>query len=232
MRISPRYALSAEVGQTYAAVEGIRLAPDEIDDAIADVAVFLRESATTRASWWLTERSTPADLEERLLDAGLARFDHDYLHAALLLTTPPPAPEGVEARAVASVAEFVEARRVMLDTFADPNIRVPTDDELAHEYERTPDPIYAAWLDGRIAAVGRATFTSAGAYLTGGATAPWARGRGTYRAVVRARWDDAVARGTPAVAVGAGAMSKPILERLGFRQVAQLRRLESLASPT
>ena len=42
------------------------------------------------------------------------------------------------------------------------------------------------------------------------------RGRGAYRALVRARWDVAVERGTPALTVSAGAMSRPILERLGF----------------
>lgn len=60
----------------------------------------------------------------------------------------------------------------------------------------------------------------------GGATAEWARGRGAYRAVVRVRWDAAVERGTPALAVGAGSMSRPILERLGFDHVLQFRRLE------
>ena len=54
--------------------------------------------------------------------------------------------------------------------------------------------------------------------------------RGAYRAVVRARWDEAVRRGTPALAVGAGQMSRPILERLGFEQVLQFRRLESVRS--
>ena len=38
-----------------------------------------------------------------------------------------------------------------------------------------------------------------------------------YRALVRARWDDAVAAGQPALVVHAGAMSRPILERLGFQ---------------
>ena len=69
---------------------------------------------------------------------------------------------------------------------------------------------------------------SAGAYLMGGATAEWARGRGACRAVVRVRWDAAVERGTPAIAVGAGPMSRPILERLGFEQVLQFRRLEQV----
>jgi predicted GNAT superfamily acetyltransferase len=50
-----------------------------------------------------------------------------------------------------------------------------------------------------------------------------ARGRGVYRALVRARWDVAVARGTPALVVQAGTMSQPILERLGFRTVCTIR---------
>jgi len=38
-----------------------------------------------------------------------------------------------------------------------------------------------------------------------------ARGRGAYRALVAARWADAVERGTPALVTQAGAMSKPML---------------------
>src|SRR5206468_8394543 len=36
------------------------------------------------------------------------------------------------------------------------------------------------------------------------------------RALVKARWDDAVARGTPLLVTHAGALSRPILGRLGF----------------
>jgi hypothetical protein len=39
---------------------------------------------------------------------------------------------------------------------------------------------------------------------------------------VRARWETAVERGTPALTVGAGAMSGPILERLGFERVGRI----------
>ena len=45
--------------------------------------------------------------------------------------------------------------------------------------------------------------------MAGGATAEWARGRGAYRALVRARWDDAEARGTPALGVHAKETSAP-----------------------
>ena len=55
--------------------------------------------------------------------------------------------------------------------------------------------------------------------LAGGSTREEMRGRGAYRALVRARWDAAVERGTPALTVGAESMSRPILERLGFIDV-------------
>jgi predicted N-acetyltransferase YhbS len=63
--------------------------------------------------------------------------------------------------------------------------------------------------------------------LGAGSTAVWARGRGLYRALVRARWDDAVERGTPALAVMANPDTYyPILERLGFEDVCTVQRLE------
>jgi hypothetical protein len=228
LHITDRYALSADFGQTWAQVERLRLREDELADVIAEVQRFMHECGTERASWWLTERSTPN--EEAFLAAGLSRDEADYLHAAMVLTTEPPAVDGVEVRAVETVEEYAESRRLALDAFRNPHQRDPSEEEFALEWEHQVDPIFAAWLDGRMASTGRAIYTRAGGYLMGGSTAPWARGRGAYRAVVRARWDEAVRRGTPALAVGAGPMSRPILERLGFEQVLQFRRLESVRS--
>jgi hypothetical protein len=222
------YVLSADFGQTWAQVERIRLDEIELTRAIADVDAFMQESGTERASWWLTERSTPG--EDAFLAAGLQRVEGDYLHAAMTLTTEPPGVAGVEVRPIETFEEFADSRKLGLDAFANPHQRSPSDEELAAEWEQQADPIFAAWLDGRMASVGRAIYTRAGGYLMGGSTAEWARGRGAYRAVVRARWDEAVRRGTPALAVGAGPMSRPILERLGFVQVLQFRRLESVRS--
>jgi hypothetical protein len=228
LRVGETYTLSAEIGHTWAQVERIRLREDELAAAIADVASFMHDSGTERASWWLTERSTPA--EEAFVAAGLDRDDADYLHAAMVLTFEPPAVEDVEVRRVETFEEFAESRRLGLDAFANPHHREPSEQELAAEWEQQLNPVFAAWLDGRMASVGSAVYTRAGGYLLGGSTASWARGRGAYRAVVRARWDEAVRRGTPALAVGAGHMSRPILERLGFEQVLQFRRLESVRS--
>jgi hypothetical protein len=59
--------------------------------------------------------------------------------------------------------------------------------------------------------------------LFGGSTLPEARGHGAYRALVAARWQDAVARGTPALVTQASPMSRPILASLGFREVCEIR---------
>jgi hypothetical protein len=228
VRLSDRYALSADVGDTWTQVERIRLREEDLADAIAEVDGFLHESGTTRASWWLTERSTPT--EEAFLAAGLQRLEEDYIFAAMVLTSEPPAVEGLEVREVETLEEYAEARRLSLAAFADPRQRLPSDEDLATEWEHRLDPRFAVWIDGRMASVGRGVYTRAGCYLMGGSTAEWARGRGAYRATVRARWDEAVRRGTPALAVGAGPMSRPILERLGFEQVLEFRRLESVRS--
>jgi hypothetical protein len=82
---------------------------------------------------------------------------------------------------------------------------------------------YVAYAqDGTPAAVGR-LYThprSAFAGLYGGGTVPAHRGQGLYRAVVAARARDAVAAGARYLIVDALPTSRPILERLGFRRVA------------
>jgi predicted N-acetyltransferase YhbS len=69
-------------------------------------------------------------------------------------------------------------------------------------------------------------------WLAGGATLPSFRGRGIYRALVRARWDDAVRLGADALVVIANVdTSYPILERLGFRAAGRVRLLADRAAP-
>jgi predicted GNAT superfamily acetyltransferase len=66
-----------------------------------------------------------------------------------------------------------------------------------------------------------------GVFLIAGSTATWARRRGLYRALVRARWDYAVERGTPALVTEALVdTSYPILQRLGFVEVCTIQRLQ------
>ena len=69
-----------------------------------------------------------------------------------------------------------------------------------------------------------------GLELAAASTLPEHRGRGAYRALVHARWLEAVRRGTPALAVQAGANSRPILQRLGFQTVCTLHAVTDQAT--
>jgi hypothetical protein len=227
VRADPRFVLSADYDGPEAAIERVRLRDGDLADAVADVRAFLAETRTQVASWWLSERSTPENVEAQLLAAGAVRADADYLNEGLLATEPPPAgPPEIVARELASLDEYLEAQTVHDAAFGTAPAGRRTRAQLEAAFRARTEAVYAAWLDGRMIGTGRAVFTRVGAYLLGGSTLPDARGRGAYRALVRARWDDAAARGTPALAVGAGAMSAPILRSLGFVQVCELRRLE------
>jgi GNAT superfamily N-acetyltransferase len=85
--------------------------------------------------------------------------------------------------------------------------------------------MYLAWADGEPVAVGDMFLLPFAGFLAGAATLRDYRGRGAFRALVRARWEAAEERGTPALIVGAGKMSRPILERLGFSTVSEQRLL-------
>jgi GNAT superfamily N-acetyltransferase len=89
---------------------------------------------------------------------------------------------------------------------------------------------WLAVLDGTPVAFALAERSTAGLYLAGGATLPEARGRGCYRALVRARWDEAKKLGLPGLAVQAQlGSSAPILRRLGFVETATIHTLRSPA---
>ena len=230
-----RFVVHAEMGDPWEHVQRLRLHEHDVGDAVAAARSVMRRTGASIASWWLSEHATPADLEARLLERGLTIVPDDYLIDGLLLTSiPPPAPPGVEARPVASAAELAETTELQREVFATPLSHGTR--SAADEFERLREAeyerVYAAWVDGRIAGAARAYFTPRGAMMAGGATAPWARGRGAYRALVRARWDDAATRGTPALGVHANARSGPILRRLGFEQVLRFRRLQDVPSVT
>lgn len=96
---------------------------------------------------------------------------------------------------------------------------------MAERFRETVNLMHAVWLDGELVCAGTSAPTGHGLLLYGGATVARARGRGAYRALVRARWDDAVALGTPALITQGGGVSRPILERLGFERVGEVHML-------
>jgi hypothetical protein len=226
----PRFSLFLGRGRgpTATCVSRLRLRPGEVEAALDDVRAAMRRFERASSTWELADDATPDDLEERLLELGLTPFAEEPEVAGMVLVEPPPpAPPGIDVVPVRTVDEYVAALAIANEAFGAPAEVAAA--EAADARERFADwfgpetAMFVALADGEPVASARATFGEAAVFLGAGGTLPRARGRGAYRALVAARWEAAVARGTPALVTHAGAESRPILERLGFRAVARIR---------
>lgn len=220
---TPRFTLCMGAGKRWNTVQRQRFAATEVDEALAEVRSLLRARGRDSTQWEIGSAAEPPNLVDLLLQRGL-RHDKEPFAVALVLTAEPPAPPAdVLARRVATFDEYVAAKRVQNEAFgASPQEAAEHLDVLAERWRDSPTILHAAWLEGSIVSAGTCAPTPHGLLLYGGATLPGARGRGAYRAILRARWDEAVARGTPALFTQAGAMSRAILERLGFQRVGHV----------
>ena len=193
-----------------------RFRAEEIDEVRDEIHGHVRARGRTACSWEVGSSATPVDLVERLLERGLVE-DEEPVRVGMALNSPPSGVSKVEVRRAQTDDDRRIAARIASAVYGGPYVEPPPAD---------PGTVtYLAYLDG--APVGRATgsFTDHGVTLFGAAVMPEARGRGAYRALVHARWRDAVARGTPLAVTDAASQSRPILARMGFRELCAIRAL-------
>jgi hypothetical protein len=207
-------------------VQRQRFRAEEVDDVLEEVRSLLRARGRVRTQWEIGSSAGPTDLVDLLLARGLVR-GHDPYAVALVLTAQPPAPPpAVFARRVETFEEYTSANEVQWEAFdSSPEEIAEQRGALRAGWDESPNMMHVAWLDGAIVCAGTAAPTRHGLLLFGGATRPGARRRGAYQALVRARWEEAVVRGTPTLITQGGAMSRPILERLGFQPVGHVHSL-------
>jgi GNAT superfamily N-acetyltransferase len=194
---------------------------------------LVRNAGGTSLRWEVADVAEPADVVDRLRALGaVPARSRTESHATImgLRRAPSAGPPEIQVSRVATVADFRRYVRITHEVF-DALARLPAelgriDREGEQDVADTVFVRYLAWLDGEPVAAACATFAPGGAILHAGSTLPAARGRGAYRALVRARWDEAVTRDTPALVTRAGAMSRPILERLGFELLGELELLD------
>jgi GNAT superfamily N-acetyltransferase len=223
---TPRFTLCMERIASSNTVQRQRFAADHVDEVLSEVRSLLRVRGRTRTQWEIGSAAEPAALVELLLERGLVRDTEPFAAALVLDEKPPAAPAGTEARRVRTLEEFVAAVEVQWEAFGVPAAEISQRHaELGEQWKSSPMIMHAVWVDGRLVGAGRCSDTPHGLALFGGATLPDARGRGAYRALIRARWEHACAVGAPALLTQAGAMSRPILERLGFRRVGHVHML-------
>lgn len=196
-----------------------RLQETDVEAVRAELHEILRRRGRTGLTWEVGTHATPADLTERMLALGLVDDEPTPLAVGMVLTSPPAvAPPDVEVRRALTPDERLASATIAAVAFGGP---VPT--EPPPPSDDADNVVYLALVDGRPVARASASFGKRAVSLFGGSTLPEARGRGAYRALVAARWQDAVARGTPVLVTQASPLSRPILARLGFRELCEIR---------
>jgi GNAT superfamily N-acetyltransferase len=205
-------------------VSRLRFEPGDAAGVFAEVQALSPGAPTG----WTTPRK---ELADALCAVGCRAFEPPTFATLATDREPPPAPDGVEVVPVTTFEEHLAGLEILIAASDWPEDKVAARRaEAAGRFERRrsrPGGEWLAYLNGEPASWGAATASPRGLLLDGAATRPDARGRGCYRALLRARWEDAVRRGTPGLVVEAWEMSRPILERAGFERVCTMYELES-----
>ena len=204
-------------------VGGARLSERDADATIAKVKQrFVSEK---RAFGWVTAPGdTPRDLERRLAAADLHPIAHLAGMAASvdLAIAPNPA---VRVREV-TPAEASREAEMMGRAYGMPADIVELFNRLLWSSPRIKSRSYFAYLEGdRPIAWSYLVYLpdSKIVLLGGAATAPEARGRGVYSALVKQRLADARADGREAAVIQADRdTSAPICAKLGFRELCSM----------
>lgn len=196
-----------------------RFRSEELDEVRAEIHAHVRARGRTACSWEVGSSARPARLVDRLLELGLVE-DDEPLRVGMALNSPPSGVPDLEVRRAETEDERHIAASIASTVYGTPGAEPPP--------PPPPDPhtvIYLAYLDGTPVGCATGSFSDHGVTLFSAAVLPEARGRGAYRALVHARWRDAVARGTPLAVTDAGSQSRPILARMGFRELCTIRAL-------
>jgi len=218
--VAERYVLWMGSGDEpgWNVAQRFRLRADEVAEVREEIHAILRAKGRTACTWEVGTHATPGDLVDRLLALGIVDDEPTPLAVGMVLTEQPAqAPLDVEVRRAETYDEQLAAARIAAIAFG---MSEPC--EVSTELDPN-NVVYLAFVDGEPVARGSAAFGEHAVSLFGGSTLPEARGRGAYRALVAARWEEAVARGTPVLVTQASPMSRPILEQLGFREVCEIR---------
>ena len=206
------------------------VSPSTLPSSIEAARAIARERGKPLLVWWIGPDRR--DLEQSLLDAGLAHEDTPGFEAvenAMVILQAPSGQvaAGVSVKQTETYEEYVAAEEIVMAAFDYPEaMRAEVAGELPKRWDEyttpeNPGRQFIASIDGRIVGTAFAALGEAGVNLFGGAVLEEARGQGVYKALVDARWEAAVARGTPALTVQAGRMSRPILAKLGFQDLGQ-----------
>jgi len=208
---------------------------DDLPGAVGAARDAGRGANVPAIAWWIAPQHD--HLAAGLEALGIVQGDtpgFESVETAMALDHEPVGGrvEGVEVRVVESFEDFAAAAFILEQAFGLPVVSEDENRGLYADYASPGNSAreYLAFVDGRSVGTAFAVGGTAAVNLFGGGVLEDARGRGVYRALVQARWEDAVGRGTPVLTVQAGRQSRPILDRLGFEPILDARMfVETLA---
>jgi ribosomal protein S18 acetylase RimI-like enzyme len=198
-----------------AAVQRIRLAPDELGPARDEIRRLAGDGGFEAIGWWISELTEPRDAPHLL---GL---EHAETLAALALTSAPAAGGDAEVREVRTLDDYIVAWEIDAKANGWP-VADHASYERMWETVRERFLIWLALIEGDAVGMARCVAGEHALVMIGGAVLPEARGRGVYRSLVGARWRTAQERGIPALIADANDQSAPILRRLGFEELGAI----------
>ncbi len=219
------YAIGIFPGLSFGQVSVSAVGTDAIEQTIEDARSTLATYGMSQGAWMVPEAASPAGVVDELRRLGMVPYEEPPLEprfAAMAALLPPDLGlSDAEVRPARTFEEYQAGNRIAGVAF-----EVSEEDRVAFEAQERrlweiqsaggPFRSFIALIDGDIVGSSSSIDGANATYLSGGSTREDMRGRGVYRALVRARWDAAVERGIPALTVRAGQMSQPILKRLGF----------------
>jgi GNAT superfamily N-acetyltransferase len=202
-----------------------RLDPLTVDAAIEEQIAYF-EQIGREFEWKVHSHDLPHDLKSRLVKRGFEAEEEEALvvldlNEVALTATPP---DSVEIHRLTDPAALDDVMAVRDRVWGSD----PTGLRNALAEEMRADPaglsVYVAYEGKQPICCAWARFPVGTQFATlwGGATLPEQRGRGVYKAIVAARAEEARRHGARFLTVDAGPMSRPILERLGFRSLTTM----------
>lgn len=194
-----------------------RAAAELVDEVVSQTRAWGR----SRLAWWIRLDLRPADLEPYLRSLGATTADAVGVLARPTGTSLPDAPTDIRVEVVSDEQGLRDLRLIRQEVWPSPE---PTAEQWTRALEEAATPVgdrpgfqVVAYLDGEPASFGSCTRSGEVARLFGAATRPHLRGRGAYRATVRARLEIAREHGaTLGLVRGRLDTSAPVLTRLGF----------------
>ncbi|MBI3941570.1 MAG: N-acetyltransferase [Chloroflexi bacterium] len=193
---------------------------DNVDDAIREQITYF-ENIGRNFEWKVYDRDTPEDLKERLKTYG---FEPEGPEALMVLDMT-EMPQMLQQPITHDIRRITDPARIGDVVTVEKQVWQKDEDRLGRrlqaELQQHPESlsVYVAYVDGKPASAAWINFheQSQFASLWGGSTIAAYRKRGLYTALLAVRAKEALSRGARFLTVDASPMSRPILEKHGFK---------------